>query len=145
MNTLRAAIVIALLAAVPCFGQAAFQEKPAKPQPVHHSADRTADAVYWVEVGAMAAAWTADTVSTHDFFASTPNGHEAGYLFPGSRSTARVMGAWAAVDVGAAVAGYEWKKHVRNRYLHPLWHAFMLYRIDEHAGAAIHNRALLKQ
>lgn len=135
MNALRAAIVIALLAAVPCFGQ----DLPAKPQP------RTADAVYWVEVGTMAAAWTADTVSTHDFFASTPNGHEAGYLFPGSRSTAQVMGAWAAVDVGAAVAGYEWKKHVRNRYLHPLWHAFMLYRIDEHAGAAIHNQALLKQ
>ena len=33
----------------------------------------------------------------------------------------KVMGAWAAVDVGAAAAAYEWKKHVHNRYLHPLW------------------------
>lgn len=78
-------------------------------------------------------------------FLRPPRTATSWYLFPGSRSTAQVMGAWAAVDVGAAVAGYEWKKHVRNRYLHPLWHAFMLYRIDEHAGAAIHNQALLKQ
>lgn len=140
MNTLRAALVIALLSAAPCFANVL----PDKPEPVLRVTSRTADAVYWTEVGTMAAAWTADTVYTDKLFA-THRFHEGGYLFQGSHSTAQVMGAWAAVDVGAAVAAYEWKKHVHNRYLHPLWHAFMIYRIDEHAGGAIHGRALSKQ
>jgi hypothetical protein len=110
------------------------QDLPDKPQP------RTVDNVFLAEAAAMGAAWTADTVSTHQIFSESPHYHELGYFFPGSRSTAKVMGSWAIVDVGAVVAAYEWKKHVHNRYLHPLWHAFMLHRIEAHTvDGAIHN------
>jgi hypothetical protein len=119
----------------PCFAQSVSQNLPDKPQP----AGRVADREFWAEAGAMGAVWTADTVSTHDYFAKYPTHYEVGYLFPGSRSTAKVMGAWAAVDVGAAVAAYEWKKRVHNRYLHPLWHVFMLQRIDAHVQGAVGN------
>jgi hypothetical protein len=53
-----------------------------------------------------------------------------------------VMGAWAAVDVGAMVAAYEWKKYVHNRYLHPLWRAFPVIGIVGHTRSAIINSSL---
>lgn len=131
-----AVLLLLLVLGVPCFA-ADTAILPDKPQP--QTAVRVADKGFWIEAGTMAGAWTADTVSTHDYFARYPAGREMGYLFPGSRSTAKVMGAWAAVDVGAAVAAYEWKKHVRNRYLHPLWHVFMVQRIEAHSEGALGN------
>lgn len=123
-------LVFLTLFSVPCWAQ----DLPDKPQP------RTVDKTFLIEAGAMAAAWTADTVSTHQIFSESPYYHEMGYFSPGSRNTAKIMGEWAIVDVGAAVAAYEWKKHVHNRYLHPLWHGFMLQRIEAHTvGGAIHN------
>jgi len=89
----------------------------------------------------MAAAWTADTVSTHYAFAANPDHHEVGWFFTGSRATAEPSAAWAAVDAGAVVAAYEWKKHVHNRYLHPIWHVFMLQRIVAHSEGTAGNVA----
>jgi hypothetical protein len=110
------------------------QSLPSKPQP-----QRTADHEFWIDVGSMTAGWTMDTVSTHDAFSASPARHEGGLLFYGSRSTAKVMGAWAAVDAGSAIVGYEWKKHVHNRYLHPFWRAFLIVPAEEHTRSAIHN------
>ena len=56
--------------------------------------------------GALGAAWTADTISTHYAFAAAPNHMESGFIFHNSRSVPKIMGAWAAVDVAAVVASY---------------------------------------
>jgi hypothetical protein len=135
MKTRHALFFLYLFFVPPCFAQSVSQNLPDKPQP----AGRVADREFWAEAGAMGAAWTADTITTAHDFSQSPLDHEGGYLFNGSRSTAKVMGAWAAVDVGAAVAAYEWKKRVHNRYLHPLWHVFMLQRIDAHVQGAVGN------
>ncbi len=108
-------------------------ELPSKPEP------RTADREFWIATSAMTAAWTMDTISTHQSSVAHPTYHETGYLFTGSRSTPKIMGAWAIVDVGAVVLAYEWKRHVKNKYLHPLWRVPMGQRIFAHTDAAIGN------
>jgi len=110
------------------------QDLPARPEP------RTADAHFWAEVGGLAAAWGLDAISTHDAFSH--GYHEVGYLFPGSRSARKVMGAWAAVDAGGVAIAYEWKRHVRNRWLHPLWRVPLVVGMEGHASAAAGNWAL---
>ena len=115
---------------------------PDKPEPQGRV---VADRDFWIEAGAVGAAWTADAVSTHDLFATHANAYEGGGLFNGSRSTAKVMAAWAGVDMGMGFAAYEWKNHVRNRYLHPLWRAFLVAPITWHIQAAQHNFALMKR
>lgn len=127
--------------AVPCFaGEPSIL--PAKPEPRLAATERGAGREFWLEAGAMGAAWTMDTVSTHECFAADPTRHEVGGLFDGSRSTAKVMAAWGAVDVAAALTAYEWKNHVRNRILHPLWRVPMLIATGEHSAAAAGNWAL---
>lgn len=122
-------LTILLLAAV----SANSQSLPDKPQP------RTVNAEFWIETGALATAWTLDTVSTHQAFVSSPYRREAGGLFNGSRSTPKVMGAWAAVDVAAVLTSYEWKRHVHNKWLHPLWRVLLLVGAEQHTQAAIGN------
>jgi hypothetical protein len=117
-------------------GTARAQDLPEKPQP------RTADAHFWLEVGAMGAAWTMDTVSTHQLWQRCTGCIEDGGFFNGERSTAKSQAAWGGIDVAALMLGYEWKKHVHNRYLHPLWRVPMLYRSEAHAQAAIGNWTL---
>lgn len=121
------------LAAMPCLAN----ELPVKPEPQPRT--RTADREFWTEAGAMGAAWTMDTVSTHQSSVAHPTYHETGWLFTGSRSTPKIMGSWAIVDVGALVIAYEWKRHVHNKYLHPLWHVAMGQRTFAHAESAIGN------
>ena len=111
----------------------AIAQLPDKPQP------RTADREFWIEAGAMGTSWTLDTVSTHQLFAAHDWAHEGGWFLYGSRSTPKVMAVWALVDVGAAIGAYEWKRHVHNRYLHPLWRAPMGWRTEGHMQAAIGN------
>jgi len=103
-------------------------DRPAKPEPVINR-EFVADA------SVMAAAWAADAIHTRSYLSGGTYRHESGAFFPGSRNTAAIMGAWAAVDLGAAVLGYEWKRHVSNRYLHPLWRLPMLIRAGEHVQA----------
>ena len=117
-----------MLFSVPAFGQV-----PDKPQP------RVADREFWIEAGAMGAAWTADTWSTHDWMQDSPYHYEVGGFFNGTRDTWKPSLAWGAVNIGSAILGYEWKKRVHNRYLHPLWRVPMLWRIGAHTQAAIHN------
>jgi len=136
MNARHALLFLYLFFVSPCFAQTVSGEKPDKPQP------RIADTAYLVELGAMGATWTADTISTHNSFAANPGRVEGGPFFNGSRSTTKVMAAWGTVDVGAAVAAYEWKKYVHNHYLHPLWHVFMLQRIDGHVESSVYNWTL---
>jgi hypothetical protein len=121
---------VALFILAACIGVHA-QDLPSKPQP-------TADREYWINVAAEGAGWTMDTISTHHVL-SIPSAYEGGLFFRGSRSTAKVMGAWAAADIGSALVGYEWKRHVHNHYLHPFWRAFLLVPAEEHERSAIHN------
>jgi hypothetical protein len=132
--------LIAVFVALPSFA-ADPSVLPDKPVPVEKP--RTADREFLIEAGSMGAAWTFDAVTTHDVFAANAGYHEVGNFFPGSRSTAKVMGAWAAVDVAAAVVAYEWKGHVKNRYLHPLWRVPMALRATDHVQAGIGNVRLL--
>ena len=138
----RLLLLIALCAG-PCFaGETAIL--PEKPQPQQHLDAPVTGREFWIEAGALGTAWTLDTISTHAAFAGSPTRHEEGGLFNGSRSVPKIMGAWAAVDIGAAVAAYEWKKHVKNRYLHPLWRVPMLVGTMGHDRAAIGNFSLGK-
>ena len=104
---------------------------PGKPKPAGRE--------FWIQTAAMSASWANDAVSTAHVWNNCPTCVENGYIFPGSRSLPKVMGTWAAVDVGAAILSYEWKRHVHNRWLHPLWRAPLLSRIDAHNEVAIHN------
>lgn len=110
---------------------------PDKPQPTAHV--RVADREFRIDVALLAASWTFDTITTHEGRKGNPSVHEAGLLFNGSRSTPKVMSAWAAVDVGAVVLSYEWKKHIRNRWLHPLWRVPLLVGAAGHTQTAIGN------
>ena len=112
------------------------QDLPDKPQP------QPAGREFWIDTAALATTWTLDTVSTAQAFGESPTHHETGFLFTGSRSTAKVMGAWAALDVAMAATGYEWKRHIHNRYLHPLWRVPMLWRVEGHMSAAVGNWTL---
>jgi len=136
-----AALFVAALFGLPCFA-ADPSILPDKPEPRYVAGKvRTADHEYWIEAGAFAAAWTLDGISTQT---ADPRAREAGLFFPGTRSTAKIMGAWAAVDIGAAVVAYEWKKHVRNRFLHPLWRVPMPAGTVGHDYSAIGNFSLGK-
>ena len=130
---MKTLLIIAL--ALLCSVAAQADTLPDKPQPQ----PRTADKEFWVCTSALATAWTLDTISTHQSFATHPHAYEVGGLFNGSRSVPKIMGAWAAVDIGAVVLSYEWKKHVRNRYLHPLWRVPLLIGAEGHTRAAINN------
>jgi hypothetical protein len=129
-------VVFFVFAGMPCFA-ADPSILPDKPQPTAkvHSEDRE----FRIEAGALGASWTADAVSTEKSFAASPHRSESGLLFRGSRNAAEISGAWAAVDIGAVVVSYEWKNHVRNRFLHPLWRVPMAIGIIGHSESAIHN------
>ena len=97
------------------------------------------DKEFWLSTAVVAASWSADVVTTSQSFARCRTCVENGGLFNGSRSTPKIMGAWAAVDIGAVVVSYEWKQHVHNRYLHPLWRVPLYVRVEGHTQAAFHN------
>jgi hypothetical protein len=130
MQTMKLLILLVLLS-VPCFAN----ELPIKPETRPHTADRE----FWIEVGAMGTAWTIDAVSTHQAIVAHPTRYEVGLLNYGSRSSPKIMGTWAAVDLGAMVISYEWKRHITNRYLHPLWRVPMVISAVGHTHAAIGN------
>lgn len=92
-----------------------------------------------IDLAAMGVGWTLDTISTHQLFAAHPDFSEQGGLFNGSRSTPKIMCAWLAVDAGSAFIGYEWKNHVRNRWLHPFWRAWLIVPAVGHTQAAVGN------
>src|SRR5579863_610814 len=108
-----------------------------EPQPAGHV--HVIDHEFIIDTIGMSAAWTADTVSTAQVWRRCLSCTEGGLLFTNSRSTPKIMGAWAAVDIAAVVTSYEWKKHVHNRWLHPLWRVPLLCRIEGHTAAAISN------
>lgn len=153
LNRIRLAIQLfwffAVFFGVPCFA-APKDMLPDKPEPQARfvQSERLpargafalkTDRDCWIDASTMVAAWTVDAVSTHELFAAHANSYEGGGLFNGSRSTAKVMAAWAGVDAGMGFAAYEWKNHVHNRYLHPLWRAFFVAPIVWHLQAAQHN------
>jgi hypothetical protein len=138
MKPRHAVLFLYLFFVPPCFAQAVSGEKPDKPQPAGHVVDKE----FQVEAAVLGGAWMADTISTHSAFAGSPRNMEGGLLFYNSRSTPQVMGAWAAVDVGTMFAAYEWKKHVHNRYLHPLWRVIPAVAIIGHTRSAVINSEL---
>jgi hypothetical protein len=104
---------------------------PDNPKP---KTDRTLE--FKLQVAGMTASWAADFATTRRAFEQCPNCTEQGGLFNGSRNTLKIMGAWALVDAGCAIGALEWKRHVGNRYLHPLWRVPMLTRMALHANGA---------
>jgi hypothetical protein len=121
---------------------------PTKPEPVKR--EKTINREFILDTSALAAGWTMDTISTSQRFNQCdqqygtrlgiqPNCFESGGMFNGTRSTAKIMGADAAIDIAAVVFSYEWKKHVHNRYLHPLWRVPLLALSVGHTQAAIGN------
>jgi hypothetical protein len=141
-RTRTCVFAVVLAVAVPMFGDTL----PDKPEPQ----SKTADKEFVIDLSALATAWTLDTISTSQRFGwcqsrygttvgYQPDCFESGGFFNGTRDTAKIMGAWAAVDIGAAVLSYELKKHVHNRYLHPLWRLPLLIGAEQHTQAAIGN------
>lgn len=135
MKPALAIIVLAILSSVEAQADTAIL--PDKPVPVVKV--KTLDKEFIIDVAAVGAAWTMDTVSTHQYFVTVPRTHEVGGLFDGSRSTPKIMTAWAGIDAAVVIGSYEWKKHVHNKYLHPLWRAGLLFRTEAHTQAAFYN------
>jgi len=124
---------------------------PDKPQP--QGKVRSENREFWIESAGLGAAWAMDAQSSSSRWAYCRNTYgaaqvhqwncfESGVFFKGTQDTAKIMGAWAAVDIAAAVASYEWKNHVRNRYLHPLWRVPLIVGTAGHASSAIGNWAI---
>lgn len=130
-------LMIVLLLAVPVLAD----ELPAKVESITKPAGRVhyANKEYWLYVAALGTAWTMDTVSTHDVFSRYQNVHEGGVFFTGTRDTPKIMGAYALFDFGCAVGSYEMKRHIHNRYLHPLWRLPMLWQTGQHLDGSISN------
>jgi hypothetical protein len=131
---------------VPMFAQAQNNILPDKPEPqfAEHVHGRTADREFWVASASVGTGWLLDTLSTSQSFNWCNQHHrtgcvESGVFFNGTRSTAKIGGTLAALDVAAIVASYEWKKHVHNKWLHPLWRVPLLYSSQAHTRAAIGN------
>lgn len=141
------ALVMASLVFVPSQTHAGTDSiLPDKPMPQ----SRTVDKEFVIDASALATAWTLDTISTSQRFAWCQNhygntlGHqpdcfENGGFFNGTRDTAKIMGAWAAVDVGAVVLSYELKKHVHNKALHWAWRIPLIIGAEQHTQAAASN------
>jgi hypothetical protein len=134
-------VIAIMLLSVPCFARDT-SILPDKPEPAA-KVRTTEGKEFWIETGVVAASWTADAITTHGMIEASPRNHEVGYLFTGSRSTPEIMGAWAAVDVGSVALAYEWKNHVHNRYLHPLWRLPLIYRVDGHLAGTVQNVNLI--
>jgi hypothetical protein len=119
-------------------------ELPDKPGP------RTVNKEFIIETAALATSWTLDSIATaqrynwcNQRYGTVLGGYEqhcyeGGGFFDGTRDTAKIMAAWAAVGVGTVVLSYEWKKHIHNKWLHPLWRLPLLYEAGSHiSGAAV--------
>jgi hypothetical protein len=105
-------------------------QKPDNPRP------KTVNTEFRLQVVAMGASWLTDTITTQRAFEHCSGCVEGGLLFTGSRNTAKIMGSWALVDIGAVVVSYEFKRHVHNRVLNQFWRAPILFRTASHAQAA---------
>lgn len=129
-------VLLWILAAIALFLlfvlSAGAQELPLAP-----GREYTESREFRIDTAALGVAWTLDTISTYQ----TP-GLENGVFFRGSQSTAKPMAAWAAVGIGAAAISYEWKRHVHNRFLHPLWRVPLIIGAGCHTRAAIGNWTL---
>lgn len=125
-------VIVVWLVLTTC-GVVAADTLPNKPVPVP---SRTVDRDFVVEAGALAAAWTTDAVTTQRWIAGCAPCVEGGGLLNGSRDGAAIMGAWAAVDIGAVVVAYELKRHVRNKWLNWVWRGPLIFQIEGHTQAA---------
>ncbi len=141
-SRLRKLVVLLALSAAPCVSFAGADPAILPNKPLPQGKVRTENKEFWIEAGALGTAWTMDTVSTSETFAANSRRYETGGLFNGSRSVGKIMGAWAAIDVAAAVTAYEWKEHVHNKYLHPLWRVPMIVGTIGHEKAAAGNWSL---
>lgn len=139
--------ILFILLAAPCFA-ADSSLLPDKPQAQEKT--RTADREFFLDSSALAVGWTLDTVSTAQRFdwcdahygtrtGYQPDCFENGGFFNNTRDTGKIMVAWAAVDVAAVISSYEWKKHVHNRWLHPLWRVPLLVGAAGHSRSAVGN------
>lgn len=124
------ALSLALMAGIPAMAQGL----PDKPKPV-------IDREFKIQVISLGAAYTFDVLSTKHWLANCPQTNlkcvERGYFGNGTRSMPKITLELAAFDGAMVVLAYEWKKHVRNKYLHPLWRIPMLYQVQAHTMAAV--------
>lgn len=104
---------------------------------------KTVNTEFKIWIVAMGASWAADTVTTKQLFDRCPYCHEVGPIGNGSRNVALVMGSYAAIDVGVAIAMYEWKRHIKNKKLNQLWRLMPAKRISAHTYAAVSNSTFM--
>lgn len=64
---------------------------------------------------------------------------EGGGFFNGTRDAGRLAAAWGGIAVANIVISYEWKKHIKNRYIHDLWAAGMVYQGSQHVYGSVGN------
>jgi hypothetical protein len=128
-----------LLCAYSVFGQSL----PEKPAPIKEQRE------FEIESMSLGASWMLDAISTKQRFSwcdahygtrigYQQNCFESGGFFNGTRDTAKIMGSWAAVDIGGIILAYEWKRHVHGK-LHGLWRVTLFIGTEEHTRAAIGN------
>ena len=145
-TSLEQVVCFLILVIIPMIAQAQENVLADKPeaQSAEHVHGRTADREFWFDGASVGTGWLLDTLSTEQSF-NWCNQHqragcvETGLFFNGTRSTAKIATTLAALDVAAVVASYEWKKHVHNKWLQPLWRVPLLYSSQAHTRTAIAN------
>jgi hypothetical protein len=100
---------------------------------------QTADREFKIEAAALVASNLADTVSTAQAFHRCSTCIEANRWYGGDRNMTKISLSSLAIDLGVASLSYEWKRHIHNRWLHPLWRAGLILQTESHTQAAIHN------
>jgi hypothetical protein len=130
---MRKLILIAIAILLPTLARA--QGLPDKPE----RADPVIDREFMAETAGAAIGWGMDVASTSQVFGACASCFENGNIRHGSRNTAAIAGEGAAIDLGGIILSYEWKKHVHNRFLHPLWRIPLLFIGEQHTAAAIGN------
>lgn len=141
MHTRITAVVLLIaVSSIPALANNVLPNKPVPQAKVH-----TIDKEFVITTAALGAAWFSDMESTSRIFRMDSSAYEAGHLFTGSRSIPKIFAAWGAVDAGSLIVSYEWKKHVHNKYLHPLWRVPMYYQIEAHGDATHGNWQLQRR
>lgn len=106
------------------------QELPSKP---------VANKEFIIEAAAAGTALALDLDSTARNFSRCSTCYELSWPMRGERSVPKIAVSITAFDAAAVFASYEWKKHVKNKYLNPLWRVPLLALMAVHARSAAIN------
>lgn len=137
-----------------CLSTKANDEKPDAPKPKDNT-EYTApllsqqtkrppvmDEKFLAAMGALAAAKTADGITTQRLLDRGPLYHEMNPIFGRRPSSARIAGTNAAYFAGEVATAYLVKKYGRGHWWSKIWMVEPAWQTAEHVRCAVHNEHL---